>query len=151
MSDPSQTLQSWARGFRDLANADQPIAQQVAKICKKATDEAISKGESLDGEKWPARVKDGGKALQTAGKHIQAYGQAKKVTIVMTGGPVFSQFGTHRQAQRAILPTKGLPKKLGSAIRLGVVDMGMAFMTRKGRHDRGGGGNPWMAGMTSNG
>jgi hypothetical protein len=57
--------------------------------------------------------------------------------IKIVGGLVYSQFGTKRQVQRAILPKAGLPKKLGLAIKDGIVDMGLPFMTRKGRHDKG--------------
>lgn len=145
MSDAAQTLQSWVRGFREFAGSGPGMAKQVAGICKRECDATIARGESLDGDKWAPLKKGGGQALRTAAHDVSASASGTKITIILKGGPVFSQYGTGRQEQRAILPTRGMPKKLGSAIGAGIVDMGAEFMTRGGRHDRGAGGNPWNA------
>ena len=138
-----RTIDGWIEDLKKTPEAIKKMPQALVPIVKRECDSAIAAGHGLDGQKWVPRKKDGKQALSTAQHDLSVDASGNIIWIRLRGGPVFSQFGTHRQVQRAILPTHGMPKLLGNAIRTGIVDMGLPFMTRKGRHDRGAKGVKW--------
>lgn len=138
------TLACWIKGLRTMA-AEMPgqFVENVAGLMQKELTEAAASNRGLDGEEWAPRVKDGERALANVMNHVGVYTHKNSVIVELQGGAVFSQFGTKRQVARRLLPAAGLPKKLGTAISLGFVEMSQAFMTRGGRHDRGATGAKW--------
>lgn len=129
-------LDEWIRTLRTAGQIVPLAAQELVPVVRGEVDAAIDAQRSLDGTAWPAK-KDGSRALANAPSQITVKAVGNTILVVMVGHLVFHQFGTHRMPARPVLPRGGMPDKLGNAIRLGIVDMGLEWMTRKGRHDRG--------------
>jgi hypothetical protein len=149
MSDNAQckqTIDGWIRDIQATAGAVAKMPAQLAPLVKVECDKAIASATSLDGEAWAPTVKDGGQALVGTQKLLDTYASGRIIWIRIKGALVFSQYGTHRQKRRSILPRAGMPKLLGNAIRTGIVDMGLPFMTRKGSHRKSTRGVAWSAG-----
>lgn len=140
-----RTIDSWIGDIKRTHEAVAKMPQQLVPLVKGECDSAIAAGVSLDGEQWAPTVKDGKQPLQGTQKYLDVYSSGSILWIRIREALVFSQFGTHRQKARKILPAKGLPKKLGNAIRFGIVKMGLPFMERKCRHDRSTKGVKWNA------
>jgi hypothetical protein len=136
------TIRDWAMSFRELAGAGPDMAQRAAELMKVEIGKAVTQGRSVDGTPLKPK-KDGSQPLKNADKAITARGIGNVAVVTLTGVEVFHHFGAGRNPERRILPTKGGMKKLGSAIAVGIVEMCQEFMTRKGRHDRGGRGSKW--------
>lgn len=134
-----QTIQGWINQLKNANGFVKDAAQQLAPVVQAEIVQATKEQRSVDGKPWP-KTKSGEKALKNVEKHISSRAVDNVILISLTGHYVFHHFGAGRNPQRAILPTRGLPQKLGNAIRRGLVDMGHEWMTRAGRHDRGSGG-----------
>lgn len=141
------TLQRWVSGLRAIAK-DGPgnLAERVSEMVENDLRQAVASNQGMDGDKWAPRRKDGARALVNAMAHITVQPIKNSVVVQIRDGLVFSQWGSSRQQRRAIVPTKGLPAKLGNAIRLGFAEMNQDFLQRGGRHDRGGAGTRWTGG-----
>jgi len=144
------TLAQWINQLRAANGITKDAAQALVPVVRAEIAKAIQEGRSVDGEKWPLTAK-GTVALRNAMQHITVRAIENVIVVTLTGHHVFHHFGTSRDPRRPILPTKGLPQKLGQAIARGLVDMGEAWMKRKGRHDRGSGGVRMMPSMTGKG
>jgi hypothetical protein len=129
------TLDDWIKRLETLPDGVKAIAQELAPEVKAVIDEQIAQGVGPDGQAWKPK-KDGGRALVNAAKAVTAKAIDNVILITLSGKEVFHQWGTRRVPQRAILPTGGLPAKLGNAIRLGIVDGLDAWLSRAGRHDK---------------
>jgi hypothetical protein len=140
-----RTIDGWIADIRKTPEAVKKMPDQLMKLVKAECDRSIAAGQSLDGEMWAPTVKEGKQALQGTQKLLDVYVSGRILWIRIQGALVFSQWGTGRQVRRSILPTRGMPKRLGNAIRVGIIDMGLPFMSRKGRHDRGAKGSKWQA------
>lgn len=140
-----RSIDEWIADIRKTPEAVAKMPAQLTPIVKRECDATIDAGKSLDGEEWAPTVKEGKQALEGTQKLLSVFPSGRIIWIKLVGALVFSQFGTHRQERRRILPGGGLPTKLGNAIRVGIVDMGLPFMSRKGRHDRGAAGTKWNA------
>jgi hypothetical protein len=137
------TVDEWIKGLRSLPNMVKQSPAVLVPIVKAECDATIAAGKSLDGEQWSANVR-GEQALRQDQKDLTVEASGNVLWIRIRKGLVFSQFGTHRQKARRILPAGGLPTKLGNAIRLGVIDMLPEFMTRKGGHKKATRGIKWQ-------
>lgn len=146
-SAAEMTLQGWISGLRSLAT-DGPgaLAQRVSVLVENDLRENIAANRGADGDAWEPRRKDGARALVNAMDHITVEPVKNSVVVQIRDGLVFSQWGSKHQVRRAIVPTKGFPKKLGNAIRLDFAEMNQEFLKRGGRHDRGGSGVRWTGG-----
>lgn len=107
------------RGFPDAIRAEAPkLAQRVQEELAKD----IAAGVAPTGESW-SLTKAGGRALVHAAKALTAKAIGTVLLITLEGPEVFHNFGTKKDPKRQILPdTDGIPKKLGQAIRLGLVE-----------------------------
>jgi len=132
-----QSLDGWVSQLRSLSGA---IGEQgpalIEDVMASAINEAIAAGRSVDGYKWPPRVKDGAPAFAGGAKYVSIRRLNNVVLITLKGPMAFAQWGTGRMRARPLLPIRGLPFKLGNAIRDGIVDMGHDWMTRAGRHGK---------------
>ena len=142
-----KTLQRWIGGFLSLAK-DGPgtLAERVSALVEKDIRESAAANQGIDGDKWEPRRKDGARALTNAMAHITVQPIKSSVVVQIRDGLVFSQWGSKHQVRRSIVPTKGLPSKLGNAISMGFAEMSKEFLSRGGRHDRGGSGTRWTGG-----
>ena len=147
-SDNAQAFKSidaMIEAIRATPAAVRAAPKALVPVVQKVVRSAASAGQGLDGEQWAPRVKDGQRALQTIMQHVTVTAEGAMVWIRLRGGSVFAQFGTHREVKRPLLPSEGLPDKLGNAIRVGLVDMGLPFMNRKGGHNKSTKGVKWDA------
>lgn len=122
--------------FASGANT-QAMAQSLVPVIRAEAAEAIAQQRSMDGTPWPP-TKDGRAALQNAMAAVSVTAEGATVTITVSGVEAYHHFGAGRVPARPIIPTRGLPTKLGNAIRLGIVEMGDAFLNRQGRGDMAG-------------
>jgi hypothetical protein len=139
--NPIRTVDGWIRDLQSVSGAVAKMPEQLVPVIRREAEGAIDSGVSLDGEVWDEKV-GGGKALEGGKKSLSVYASGRTIWIKIVGGLVYSQFGTHRQKRRSILPRKGLPFKLGNAIRKGIVQAAPEFLTRAGGH-RGSKGTKW--------
>jgi hypothetical protein len=139
--DATMTIRGFAMRCRSLAGAGPEMARRTAEIMREETVASIAKQQSVDGVKWAPR-KDGGIPLANSPDALSAHSEGNVAVLTLTGVEVFHHYGAGRNPRRAILPSKGVDK-LGIAIRRGIVTLCDEFMTRDGRHDKGGGGKSW--------
>jgi len=127
------TLETWIKELQGTHDEIKKYPVKLAPLVKAECDKSIAAGESLDGDKWSPR-KDGAQALAGAQKNLSVTANDNVILITITGGLVYSQFGTRHQRRRSILPIKGLPMKLGNAIAKGIVDMPLSWLNRAKGH-----------------
>jgi hypothetical protein len=139
------TIDAMIDALRATPAAVRRAPKELVPVVQKFVQGAATAGHGLDGAAWAPRVKDGQRALQNIMKYVKVTAEGAIVWVRLRGGPVFAQFGTHREVKRPLLPTSGLPDKLGNAIRAGLVDMGLPFMARKGGHNKATKGIKWDA------
>lgn len=130
-------IDRWIENIRSLPQMVNAAAPAVGEMLLAEFQRTANAGTTPEGEPWPP-TKAGGKPLKNAAGALQLSVQGNVVIIKLTDHHVFHQFGAGVRARR-MLPSGGLPDRLGNAIRLGLVDMGVEWMTRAGRHDKGGG------------
>lgn len=129
------TLDEFIRGLETAVGELPQIAKSLVPVLEGEARAAIAGQRSMSGEPWP-KTQDGKPALQGAAKALKVEARGTVVVLTLSGHEVWHQFGTKRTPKRPILPSAGLNEKVGNAIRFGVVDAGLAFMNRAGRHDR---------------
>jgi hypothetical protein len=129
------TLDQLVNDLRGAGDDLPRIARELVPVLEEQAREAIASRASMSGEKWPA-TKDGHAPLQGAMKSITVKAIGDTIFIRMSGYEVWHQYGTKRTPKRAIIPSAGLNAKVGNAIRFGIVDAGLTFMNRAGRHDK---------------
>ena len=93
------------------------VAQQLKEFCA----QSIAKQQSPDGDAWPAS-KDGRTVLANAANAIAATAAGAVAILRLTGPEVFHHYGAGAP-RRGLIPSAGLPKELGNAIRLGFVEV----------------------------
>jgi hypothetical protein len=146
MADSSgeQTLIGWIMGLKALA-AEGPgaIVERTRDIVEQEMRSNLDRGISPDGEPFAPLVVGGGRAFANCQKYLSVEAIKNSVVIVIRGPLVFANWGTGKMKARKVLPSRGLPKKLGNAIRLGAVEMSREFMSRQGRHDPKGKKTNW--------
>lgn len=126
-------LDDWIRNLNTFDQAIPEMAQELVPVVDDAVGEAIQAQQSLDGVPWQP-TKSGKRALENAHDNITVTAVGTVILIRMQGPEVFHQFGFRATPARPILPTAGMPKKLGNAIRVGIIDMGVEWMERSGGH-----------------
>ncbi len=129
-----QSMNEWIRGLRAMPAMVKAAPAELVPTVKQECDASISAGQSLDGVRWAPRKEDGTQALQGAQKDLTVTASSNVIWVKIKNGLVWSQWGTKHQRKREILPTKGLPRKLGLAIKKGVIEMAPEFLNRKGSH-----------------
>ena len=129
-------LDDWIRNLETFGDSIPEMTKSLVPVVESEAAEAVQGQRSMDGVGW-APTKSGKRALAGAMKAITVKAVGTVILITMRGHEVFHQFGFRGTPARPILPTAGMPKKLGNAIRTGIIDMGLEWMTRRGRHDRG--------------
>lgn len=127
------TIDSWIAALRSMPEMVNAAAPEVATAVESALKASTSAGTSLDGQPW-ALTKKGARALKNAANAFTVRVSGNTILIQLTGHHVFHHFGTGWLPQRPIIPVGGLPDRLGNAIRKGLVDMGVEWMTRGGKH-----------------
>jgi hypothetical protein len=138
------TLASWIKGFHALADeGPEMVVQQTAGLIEADMIANIDAGRSPDGETWDPLVETGGKAYASGAKYLSVATVKSSVILIIRGPLVFANWGTKWMKARKVFPERGLPKKLGNAIRLGFIEMSEGFMTRRGRHDTKGKKTNW--------
>ena len=137
-------LRQWQTDIQATPEAIKGMPKALAPKIKAELDAAIAAGRSVDGKAWAPRKSDGAKAMQGAQNDISVKPTSDGIKIVLEGGPVFSEFGTrHQQARPLLAWDKGIPPKLGNAVRLGVISFPVPFMTRAGSHGSSTRGLKW--------
>jgi hypothetical protein len=135
-----KTIDEWIKDIQATSGAVAKMPEQLVPVVQAQCDLTVAAGQSLDGRVWAPLVRGGGKALQTV--KVAVYASGRIIWLTLTGGAAIAQFGTHKEVARPILPSKGLPDKLGNAIRTGLIEFGLPFMQRKGGH-KGKSSTPW--------
>jgi hypothetical protein len=151
MADSNQallTIDGWIRDLQKTSAAVAKMPQQLVPIVHREVNQSIASATSLDGDKWDPTVKDEKQALVGTEKYVDVYASGSVIWIRLRGPLALSQFGNHRQKARRVLPRGGIPAKLGNAIRFGIVDAGVPFLTRKGSHRKGANGIKWDLGSS---
>lgn len=138
-----QTFVGWMKSMQALAQ-DGPglLADRVRDITEQSIKANMEAGVSPDGDAWAPTVEDSRKAYPNPGRFLEVDAFGNTIVITIRGPMAIANWGTRKMVARKTLPTRGLPKKLGNAIRLGYAEMSKEFMTRHGRHDRGSKGSP---------
>jgi hypothetical protein len=138
------TLASWIKGFHALADeGPEMVVQQTAGLIEADMRENIDLGITPDKQAWDPLVETGGKAYENGNKYMSVATVKSSVILIIRGPLVFANWGTKWMKARRVFPERGLPKKLGNAIRLGFIEMSQSFMTRGGRHDAKGKKTNW--------
>ena len=140
-----QTFVGWMKGLQALAQ-DGPgeLADRVRDATEAEMASNLQAGVSPDGDEWAPTVEDKRKAYPDPKKFLKVSAFGNQIVITIRGPLVFANWGTRKMVARKSLPERGLPRKLGNAIRLGYAEMTQEFMTRAGRHDRGARGTSWV-------
>jgi hypothetical protein len=134
MSGGLESLDELIQRLRTFGGALPQIAQSLVPVLEDEAAAAIAAQRGMGGEKWPA-TKDGKPALQNALGALQIEARGTVVLLTLSGHHVWHQYGTFRTPKRPILPSAGLNKRIGNAIRFGVANVSKAFLEREGRHD----------------
>ena len=128
-------IDQWIANIRSLPEMVNAAAPAVGEMLLAEFQRTANAGTTPEGEPW-APTKAGNRPLANAAASMQLVVSGNVIIIKITDHHVFHQFGAGSPARR-IIPAGGLPDRLGNAIRLGLVDMGVEWMTRGGRHDKG--------------
>lgn len=114
------TLAVFTSKIRALENFDIEVAIEAAPLVQEAQRAQTRAGLTPSGEPWPAKKKDGGRALVNAANHITARPVAGTVRIDLKGVEVFHDLGVGLP-KRQIIPAKGepLPQYLLDALNEG--------------------------------
>lgn len=125
-------IDEWIANIRSLPEMLNAAAPQIGQAILAEFQRTAAAGTTPEGEPW-APTKKGGRALKNAAESMSLVVSDNVIIIKITDHHVFHQFGAGVVARR-IIPSGGLPDRLGNAIRLGIVDMGVEWMTRGGSH-----------------
>lgn len=148
--DPTETIREWRDRMLAAAGAGPAIAERLAGIVRTEIDREPTEQRSVSGEAWKPRKMTGRRGKPRAdalakGERV-VVNAAEAVTVKAIGNVVVVRVDgpevIHHFKGRPLLPL-GNVKRLGDAIRFGIVDMGEEFLTRKGRHDKGAKGQKW--------
>lgn len=103
-------------------------------------------GTTPDGKPWAPRKKDGGRAMVNAAAALSLTVLDNVILIKLTGPTAFHHWGAGGKGRiaRRVLPSGGIPDRLGNAIRKGMIAFSESWMNRAGRHDRGSGGTKML-------
>lgn len=99
-----------------LANRVAPLAARKISAVIKANCDA---GQDPYGKPWPARKKDGGRALRNAADAVRVAALDKTVVMAVTGKEAIHDLGQAKGGiQRTILPEAGkpLPQNIRDAV-----------------------------------
>lgn len=130
-----QTIQDWVQRLRSFGSgAVAALADELVGPIESALGEAAEAGRSVTGEAWRP-TKSGAPALQNIMSAINVRAIGKSIVVTLTGHHVYHQFGTGWVPRRPLLPTGGMPDRIGNLIRLGYLEMADEWLSRKGRHD----------------
>ena len=127
-------LDQWIENLRSVHGLVSAAAPAIAAQIKDSIDESIAAGTSPEGVAWLPK-KDGRRALVNAAKAVSTDVSGNFIFLFLEGYEVFHHYGTKSLPARPILPTGGVPVKLGNAIRTGLIDLAEKWLTRQGRHD----------------
>lgn len=94
-----------------------PPAASATEASLKAT---ASAGTSPDGVPW-APTKTGERALENAADEITVRVAGETIIVELKGNSVWWHYGTRGVAPRQVIPVRGIPLKLGQAIRAGLI------------------------------
>lgn len=133
------TMDGWIRRLRSMPEMVGAAVPQVADMVQSELSAAMAASRNVDGSPWRP-IPGGGKPLKNLASALTMRIAGRVITWTITGHHVFHEIGTGRLPRRALLPKGGLPDKLGNQIRKGLITMGMDWLQRKGRHDKGSGG-----------
>jgi hypothetical protein len=122
-------LDDWIQRLRTAGESLEESAQNIAGILQEEAEIAVRQQRGMDGYPWPP-TKAGTPALVNAPAHIETKARGRVVQMILTGHDVYHHYGAGRVPRRPILPIAGTPAKLGNAIRVGIVDVGVAHLMR---------------------
>jgi len=134
-----RTIDGWIRQLRSMPEMIGAAVPQVADMVQSELSAAMAAGRNVDGTPW-APTKAGTAPLRGLPGALSMRISGRVITWTIAGYHVFHEIGTGRLPRRALLPKGGLPDKLGNQIRKGLITMGVDWMQRRGRHDKGSGG-----------
>lgn len=106
--------------LRDLA-ANGLSMQSVAVRTEALMVETLDQGVSPEGEVW-VKKKDGSRPYKNASKRFSQNIVGRSIVMKMAQPDAWGHWGTGYIKRRGMLPSKGIPMKLGNAIRAGLVD-----------------------------
>lgn len=118
-----RTMDAMIAELRATKSAVPRAAEGLVPIIRAEIDKAIAAGHGLDGVPWP-KTKEGKQPLRNASKAVSVRAVGNVVLVTVSGPEAVHQFGTKKDPQRAILPTKDLPRDFSEAVRKGLVQLG---------------------------
>lgn len=130
-----ESLDEMVKRLRGVGGALPQIAQSLVPVLESEAADAVASQQSMSGEKWPA-TKDGAPALQGAMGALKVEARGTVILLTLSGHHVWHQYGTARTPKRPIIPSAGLNQKVGNAIRFGIVNPGVEYLTRGGGHGK---------------
>ena len=126
-------LGEWANRLRTLPEMADWASPEVARLVQTQINQAISSGQSVAGTPH-APLKAGGQALKGAQHDAKVTPTGRKIKIKLSGGLIYSEFGTGHQVARPVLDWGAARLKLGTAIAKGLLEMGADWLARPGSH-----------------
>jgi hypothetical protein len=93
-------------------------APDVAVACREELEQQIAKGVGPDGQAWEPRKEDGGQPLENAAKYLVVVAVGTAIFMRLKGHVARHHRGIARGGlERLILPTKGITRPIGNAIK----------------------------------
>ena len=116
--DAFRSLQELINRSKEMGNAAEAIAPEVAKALESELHDNISKGVGPDGEAWQ-KTQEGEVPLRNAAKALDVKADGSVVMAILTGPEARHHLGTAKgQIKRRILPSgRRIPQKTVEAIR----------------------------------
>lgn len=126
----------WKADLLTLPTGLGRLPTTLAPVVRGQVQAAIAGGRAIDGSSHAPVLEPGrARSVPELQDGVTVFSRARSVVIRMVGGMVYREYGTGQQRARPVLGwDRGIPPKLGNAIRLGIVSMGTAWMTRHGSH-----------------
>jgi len=104
--------------LRKLPGMARAAAPDVARAVESELERQIKAAETPDGRAWEPKKEGSGKPLATAAKSLAVAAIGSRVFARLTGHIARHNLGRAKGGvERQILPTSGIPAKMGDAIR----------------------------------
>ncbi len=111
-------LDAQIQRLRQVSAATPEIAREVADEFRRILVSNIKAGRGPEGQPWPPRKADGGRALVNADKALEVEAIKNAVVATLTGPIAKHDLGVARgRVRRPILPTRKLPGPVVIAIK----------------------------------
>lgn len=119
MGDGLDELDRMIEGLRRLKGMPEKVAARAAAPVQAALRATTAAGTAPDGTPWPARKKDGGRALANAAEATTVTAHGRALVMRVTGPEAIHHkgTGTGRIPRRPQLPDGDVPPRIVAAIK----------------------------------